>query len=116
VFCALNRADVVGRIFDQITADMSPEDSMETFRRLREAITIVYPFLGMPSCIPACYGIIGVIQKRGSQYASDDRLRSSIITQEDLDKGKELRQRVYHGVGNSEIFQLMDKYFGDLCR
>ncbi|KAJ6071581.1 hypothetical protein N7499_009595 [Penicillium canescens] len=110
----IDRSDVVGRIFDQVTADMTPEDSMETFKRLREAITIVYPFLGMPSCIPACYGVIGVIQKKGSQYASDDRLRSSIITQEDMDKGQELRQRVYHGVGNSEIFQLMDKYFGDL--
>jgi hypothetical protein len=116
VCCALNRADVVGRIFDQVTADMSPEDSTKTFKLLREAITIVYPFLGIPSCIPGCYGMIGVIQKRGSQYASDQRLRTGIITQEDLYKGQQLRQRVYRGVGNSEIFQLMERYFGDLCK
>lgn len=69
----------------------------------------------MPSCIPGCYGMIGVIQKKGSKYASNKILRATVITEEDSAKGKELRRRIYGGVGNSDIFQLMDHYFTELC-
>jgi hypothetical protein len=83
--------------------------------RLREAITIIFPYLGMPSCVPACYGMIGVVQRKGTNFASTKVLRQPIVTEEDARKGHELRLRIYSGVGNSEIFNLMDKYFTDLC-
>lgn len=85
------------------------------FLQLREAVTIVFPYLGMPTCIPACYGMIGVIQRKGQAYASTKVLRQKVITEEDVQKGEELRARIYSGVGNSDIFALMDKYFTDLC-
>ena len=69
----------------------------------------------MPTCIPACYGIIGVIQRKGQEYASTKVFRKTTIGEEDVQKGRELRTRIYSGVGNSEIFGLMDKYFTDLC-
>ncbi|KAJ9487812.1 hypothetical protein VN97_g5478 [Penicillium thymicola] len=112
--CAVGRADVVGRFFDDITATSDPEESEAIFLRLREAITIIFPYLGMPTCIPACYGMIGVIQRKGREYASTRVLRSKIITEEDVEKGAGLRARIYKGVGNSEIFGLMDRYFTDL--
>ena len=90
-------------------------EAEQAFLRLREAITISFPYLGMPTCIPACYGMIGVVQRKGSEYASTRVLRSSTITEEDVRKGQELRARIYKGVGNSEIFGLMDIYFKDLC-
>ena len=86
------------------------------FLRLREAITIVFPYLGMPTCVPACYGMIGVVQRKGSEFASTKVLRSPYVTEDDAQKGKELRSRIYKGVGNSDIFALMDKYFTDLCK
>jgi hypothetical protein len=113
--CAVNRADIVGKFFDYVSEDYTPEQSQEEFLRLREAITIVYPFLGMPTCIPACYGMIGVIERKGREYASVQRLRAPIMTEEDVAKGKELRARIYAGVGNSGIFSLMDRYFTELC-
>lgn len=102
-------------MFDHITADLEPTESEAVFLRFREALTIVYPFLGMPSCIPACYGMIGVIQRKGAQYASKRVLRVATITEDDIVKGEALRRRVYSGVGNSGIFRLMDEYFTDLC-
>jgi hypothetical protein len=107
---------VVGQLFDDLTADSTPEDSQRIFLRLREAITIIFPYLGMPTCIPACYGMIGVVQRKGKEYASTQVLRKPIITEDDVRKGSELRARIYSGVGNSEIFSLMDIYFTDLCK
>jgi hypothetical protein len=113
--CAIGRADVVGRFFDRITTTATPEESRRIFLRIREAITIVYPFLGIPTCIPACYGMIGVVERKGQEYGETKVLRKQIIDDEDVRKGKELRARIYSGVGNSGIFALMDKYFTDLC-
>ncbi|UPK95280.1 hypothetical protein LCI18_006215 [Fusarium solani-melongenae] len=112
--CAVGRADVVGRFFDDITFDSSPEISEKTFLCLREAITIVFPYIGMPTCIPACYGMIGVVQRKGPAYASTRVLRKTTVDEDDVKKGRELRSRIYSGVGNSDIFSLMDKYFTDL--
>ncbi|KAH7129142.1 hypothetical protein EDB81DRAFT_697248 [Dactylonectria macrodidyma] len=112
--CAVGRADVVGRLFDDITFDSTPEASEKAFLCLREGITIVSPYLGMPTCIPACYGMIGVVQRKGPAYASTKVLRKTTIDEVDVKKGQELRSRIYSGVGNSDIFSLMDKYFTDL--
>ncbi|KIV87319.1 hypothetical protein PV11_02874 [Exophiala sideris] len=112
--CAVGRADVVGRFFDDLTVSATPQESETIFLRLREAITILFPYLGMPTCIPACYGMIGVVQRKGPSYASTKVLRKPTITEEDVRKGTELRARIYRGVGNSDIFTLMDKYFTDL--
>lgn len=106
----------MGRLFDDITANMTPEESEQIFLRLREAITIAFPYLGMPACIPACYGMLGVIQRKGPEYASSKVLRKKTITDDDVRKGTELRKMIYSGVGNSDIFALMDRYFTDLCR
>ncbi|KAL6918563.1 hypothetical protein FSST1_010058 [Fusarium sambucinum] len=112
--CAVNRADVVGRFFDDISFDSTTEESEKLFLCLREAITIIFPYLGMPTCIPACYGMIGVVQRKGTEYASTKVLRKTIVDEEDVKKGTELKSRIYSGVGNSGIFSLMDKYFTDL--
>ncbi|RSL41287.1 hypothetical protein CEP53_012841 [Fusarium sp. AF-6] len=68
----------------------------------------------MPTCIPACYGMIGVVQRKGPAYASTRVLRKTTVDEDDVKKGRELRSRIYSGVGNSDIFNLMDKYFTDL--
>ncbi|KEF51224.1 uncharacterized protein A1O9_12727 [Exophiala aquamarina CBS 119918] len=112
--CAVGRADVVGRFFDDITHDLSPEESQAIFLRLRESITFVFPYLGIPTCIPACYGMIGVVKRKGWEFASTERLRGRMISVDDAKRGRELRTSVYRNVGNSEIFGLMDTYFTDL--
>jgi hypothetical protein len=59
--------------------------------------------------------MIGVVQRKGTEYASTKVLRKTTIDEEDVKKGSELKSRIYSGVGNSGIFSLMDKYFNDLC-
>ncbi|KAH9204528.1 hypothetical protein DL95DRAFT_495951 [Leptodontidium sp. 2 PMI_412] len=112
--CAVNRADVVGPFFDHITTHSTPAESSQIFLCLREALTIIFPYLGLPTCIPACYGMIGVTQRKGAEFASTKVLRKETIDEEDVRKGKELRAKIYKGVGNSEIFDLMNVYFTDL--
>lgn len=112
--CAVGRADVVGQFFDHITNQLTPSESEQVFLRLREAITIIFPYLGLPTCIPACYGMIGVVERKGSEFASTKVLRKATIDNDDVQKGRELRSKIYSGVGNSEIFSLMDRYFSDL--
>ncbi|KAH8597493.1 hypothetical protein B0O99DRAFT_77530 [Bisporella sp. PMI_857] len=112
--CAVGRADVVGQLFDHLTTDSTEEKSEEMFLRLREAITIIFPYLGLPNCMPACYGMIGVVQRKGNGFASTKKLRKHTVDEEDARKGAELRAQIYKGVGNSEIFDLMKIYFSDL--
>ena len=76
---------------------------------------MVFPFLGLPTCIPGCYGMIGVLERKGGAYSTTENLRKATMDEEDVRKGKELRAKIYSGVGNSGIFSLMDKYFTDLC-
>ncbi|PVH77024.1 hypothetical protein DL98DRAFT_639446 [Cadophora sp. DSE1049] len=112
--CAVGRADVVGPFFDHLTGISTPQQSQLVFLRLREAITIIFPYLGLPTCIPACYGMIGVTRRKGHEFASTKVLRKNTIDEDDVWKGKNLRARIYQGVGNSEIFDLMNTYFTDL--
>lgn len=65
--------------------------------------------------MPACYGMIGVVQRKGKQFASVKKLRKDTVDSEDARKGAELRAQIYKGVGNSDIFDLMKIYFSDLC-
>ena len=60
--------------------------------------------------------MIGVVQRKGKEYASTRVLRKATVTEEDVKKGTELRAKIYAGVGNADIFTLMDQYFKDLCK
>ncbi|CZR66559.1 uncharacterized protein PAC_16460 [Phialocephala subalpina] len=112
--CALGRADLVGKWFDDQTKSSSAEESRKLFVRLRESIMCVYPFLGVPACMPACYGMIGVLERKGQAYGDTTRLRKPFMDEEDVEKGRKLRATIYSSAGNSGIFALMDKYFPDL--
>lgn len=112
--CALGRADLVGKLFDDLTTGSSAEESKKLFVRLREGIMCVYPFLGVPACMPACYGMIGVLERKGEAYGDTARLRKPFMDEEDVERGRELRATIYSSAGNSGIFALMEKYFPDL--
>lgn len=60
--------------------------------------------------------MIGVVQRKGKEFASTRVLRKETVDENDVQKGKELRARIYSGVGNSEIFDLMNVYFTDMCK
>lgn len=60
--------------------------------------------------------MIGVVERKGEQYASSRPLRGLGISEEDIVNGRELRRQIYSGVGNSGIFSLLEKYFADICK
>jgi hypothetical protein len=115
VCCALGRADVVGKYFDDVTKQATPEESQEVFLKLREGMTCIYPFLGMPSLMPGAFGMIGVIARKGEQYATLQTFRKSTIDEDNIRKGNEIRKSIYATAGNSEILTAFQKYFAELC-
>jgi hypothetical protein len=54
--------------------------------------------------------MIGVLERKGQAYGGTKRLRTPTMDDQDIQRGKELRAKIYSGVGNSGIFSLMDKY------
>lgn len=113
---SLGRADLVGKWFDSITEKSSVEDSSKLFERIREGILCIYPFLGAPACMPACYGMIGVVERKGEAYGNSTRRRKGYMTQDDVERGAELRGNIYKTAGNRFIFDKMEHFFPDLCQ
>lgn len=48
-----------------MTKDSSEEDIKSIFTAVREAITIVVPFVGLPNTMPACFGLVNELKSRG---------------------------------------------------
>ena len=59
--------------------------------------------------------MIGVLEKKGEAYGDANRRRKPFMDAQDVEKGEQLRAKIYAGVGNSGIFSLMGKYFPDFC-
>jgi hypothetical protein len=64
ILCALRRADVVSELFATITNDKSINETKDVFFAVKEAIYIALAFVGLPNVIPACFGLIGELNKR----------------------------------------------------
>lgn len=62
--CAQRRGDAVSLLFRDLTKQKSDNEVIEIFLTIREGITIIFPFVGLPNCIPACLGLIAELQKR----------------------------------------------------
>ena len=113
--CALGRADVVGKYFDDVTKQATPEESQAVFLKLREGMACLYPFVGMPALVPGAFGMVGVIQRKGEQYATLQTFRKPTIDGDNIRQGNEIRKKIYKTAGNSEILDAFHKYFAELC-
>lgn len=65
MLCAQSRGDAVGAIFNQITEDQPEESVKEIFTIVREAVTLVTPFVGLPNSMPAVFGLVHAVRERG---------------------------------------------------
>lgn len=59
------RGDTVARLFNDVTKEKSQAEAQEVFTIVREAVTLAVPFAGLPNCMPACFGLVGVLRGRG---------------------------------------------------
>ncbi|KIV91819.1 hypothetical protein PV10_06316 [Exophiala mesophila] len=111
---ALGRADVVGKYFDDVTKQSTPEESQAVFLKLREGMACIYPFVGMPALIPGAFGMIGVIKRKGEEYATLQKFRKGTIDEDNIRKGNDIRKIIYKTAGNSEIMDPFSKFFAEL--
>lgn len=75
MLCSQSRGDSVGPWFRDSIRDKSIEETKEIFRTVREAIAIAYPFAGLPNCVPACFGLVGVLRDLQIDVDVEDRRR-----------------------------------------
>lgn len=112
--CGARRPDAVARIFESKIEGKSNDEIRHTFIRIREAITAVVLFVGIPNCIPGCFGLAGVLKTLDPEAADKSGFRASVVTAEDEAAGKALRHEVYTGVGNTQVHEILGTYFRDL--
>ena len=73
ILCGQRRADVVGLLYQDLTANSSNEATEHLFISLKEAINVIFPFVGLPHCIPACFGLIQALKKRNIALSEGSR-------------------------------------------
>ncbi|PWY84382.1 hypothetical protein BO83DRAFT_423020 [Aspergillus eucalypticola CBS 122712] len=110
MLCAQRRGDTVSVLFRDATKNEAEAFVKETFIIVREALAIIVPFVGFPSCMPAVFGLVGELRSRGiSQVPSQERLGFDKVDY--TAEGRASFKRVYRGVGNSEVGQMLQQYF-----
>ena len=62
---AQGRGDIIARLFRDVTKDKSETEVQESFTVIREAVTLAVPFAGLPTCMPACFGLVNELRGRG---------------------------------------------------
>jgi hypothetical protein len=62
---AQKRGDAVSALFEDATKDESDANAKAIFIVVREALALAAPFVGFPSCMPAVFGLVGELRKRG---------------------------------------------------
>lgn len=73
ILCAQARGDTVVWLFRDVTKDKSQSEIRNVFTFLREAITLVVPFVGLPNTMPACFGLVGELKTQGIENVDGKR-------------------------------------------
>ncbi|KAL2801107.1 hypothetical protein BJX66DRAFT_331292 [Aspergillus keveii] len=121
ILCAQARGDAVVQLFRSVTKQNSEEgetDIKAQFIAIREAVTIAVPFVGLPNCMPACFGLVNEVKGRG--FAGGDGggisgpRRAKLGELDYTSHGEETVSRIYRGVGNSEVREMIQQFFPEM--
>ncbi|KAJ5982629.1 vanillin dehydrogenase [Penicillium sp. IBT 35674x] len=113
ILIAQRRADLVALLFQDIVKDLSKEETLKVFKKIREGINIIIAFVGIPNCVPACFGLIAELHARGIEAPAPMHR----VTHKEADwyrSGLETRDDVYKLVGNPEVRSMLDTVFHEL--
>ncbi|KAJ9650684.1 hypothetical protein H2198_010020 [Neophaeococcomyces mojaviensis] len=80
VLCGLKRANIVPALFHDLSEDKSNNEALKIFDDLKEALSIAFPFVGLPNCMPATLGLVGELKARGLQPPSHIRRSVTIYS------------------------------------
>jgi hypothetical protein len=66
VFIGAHRGDHVPKLFEEAIEGVTDiEEIKNIFYRIRESITIIWTFVGIPWTVPAGLGLVSVLQRKG---------------------------------------------------
>ncbi|KAH6950286.1 hypothetical protein BKA56DRAFT_738791 [Ilyonectria sp. MPI-CAGE-AT-0026] len=113
ILCAQRRGDAVPKLFSDLVEGKEAEEVKSLFASFKHAITLTWPFIGLPHCIPACLGLAHELEIRN--ITVDSQLDRTGLHEADWSlKGIETHQAIYRGVGNSEVGRLMGGFFPEI--
>jgi hypothetical protein len=132
IFCAQRRGDLAGPLFEDVLKRDGEGCVKELFSVIREAITVTMSFVGLPNTMPASFGLIAQLKQRNitevpikprsdrestrTPQTSDVLIREHFQQQDYLALGHETHKKIYRGVGNPEVSQMLAQYLPDLCK
>ncbi|KAJ4204156.1 hypothetical protein NW759_014993 [Fusarium solani] len=111
ILCAQRRADGVLFLFRDATRDRTDADTARIFLTVRECITLVTPYVGMPACMPAITGLVGEMRQRGIKTTPADLQRPNFQEFDWGALGDDMRETLYGGVGNQEGLAMISEYW-----
>ncbi|KAL2846459.1 hypothetical protein BJY01DRAFT_247243 [Aspergillus pseudoustus] len=114
ILCAQARGDAVVQLFRSVTKQSSEEELKARFIAVREAVTIAVPFVGLPNTMPACFGLVNDLKGRGIPDGVEGSRRANLPDFDYTSHGAETVSRIYRGVGNSEVREMIQQYFPEM--
>ncbi|KAL1900672.1 hypothetical protein Sste5346_002397 [Sporothrix stenoceras] len=110
-----HRADVVAKLFEKAIKPVAIDQvavgrTMDTFRAV---LMIVWPFVGIPWCVPAALGIVDVLKRHNIELP--DTTARPFINESDRDIGHQLLKRTYQNVNNAEVQDMLRTFFPDFA-
>ena len=71
-----HRADFVPKVFESAYGDESDiENTKNIFYSVRECITVIWPFVGIPWTVPACLGLVHVLLRKKIEHIGPKTFR-----------------------------------------
>ncbi|KAF4625769.1 hypothetical protein G7Y89_g12400 [Cudoniella acicularis] len=109
-----HRADLVPHLLegDIVRAKENKDEVHKHFEHLRSVVMVVWPFVGIPWCVPACLGMINVLERYNLLSVAEKQTLEGLGPHHQQ-VGEVLLKRTYAGVQNSEVQDMLREYFPD---
>ncbi|CAK7215955.1 hypothetical protein SBRCBS47491_002667 [Sporothrix bragantina] len=116
-----HRADVATRLFEQAIVPVVDDKVavLKTLNLSRAVLMIVWPFVGIPWCVPAALGIVDVLRRHNVEDVvlgdGGGNIKTPQINDSTKDAGQQLLGRTYQNVNNGEVQEMLRTFFPDFA-
>lgn len=84
--------------------------------RFRAVVMVVWPFVGIPWCVPACLAIVEELRSPQFEHLlayAEGSQRPELDFRSNQEAGLQLMERTYKTVNNSEVRDMLRTYWAD---
>ncbi|CAH0015644.1 unnamed protein product [Clonostachys rhizophaga] len=113
IFCGLKRPDLISAYFHELTQGETDESKLKIYFHMRESMNVVWPFVGLPNVISACYGLFDELRKLGLEPPAEVK-RPGLGEMDWVKIGDQNRRAIYKGSNNIDGIAMLEKYFPTL--